>query len=109
MPTRLGIGTITFVATLTFDQARDCVITQVAATHPAPAAEEVALLESAGRGLAEGVPADRDYPPVARSVRDGFAVRSADLPGELRVIGEVRAGESFAGVVSAGEAGGIMT
>jgi molybdopterin molybdotransferase len=109
MPTRLGIGTITFVATLTFDQARECVVTQVAATNPAPAAEEVALLEAAGRVLAEGVAADRDYPPVARSVRDGFAVRSADLPGELRVIGEVRAGESFAGEMQAGEAVEIMT
>ena len=38
--------------------------------------------------LAEGVAADRDYPAVARSVRDGFAVRSIDLPGELAVIGK---------------------
>lgn len=79
------------------------------ATHPAPAQEEVALLEAAGRVLAGAVSADRDYPPVARSVRDGFAVRAADVPGELRVIGEVRAGESFAGEVHAGEAVEIMT
>jgi molybdopterin molybdotransferase len=97
------------VATVTFDQARECVIVQVAASRPAPAAEEVALLEAAGRVLAENVAADRDYPPVARSVRDGFAVRSSDLPGELRVIGEVRAGESFAGEMQAGEAVEIMT
>jgi molybdopterin molybdotransferase len=97
------------VATVTFDQARECVIVQVAASRPAPAAEEVALLEAAGRVLAENVAADRDYPPVARSVRDGFAVRSSDLPGELRVIGEVRAGESFDGEMQAGEAVEIMT
>jgi molybdopterin molybdotransferase len=97
------------VATVTFDQARDCVIAQVTASRATPAVEEVALLEAAGRVLAENVAADRDYPPVARSVRDGFAVRSADLPGELHVIGEVRAGESFAGEMQAGDAVEIMT
>ena len=97
------------VATVTFDQARDCVIAQVSAASPPPASEEVALLEAAGRVLAESVAADRDYPPVARSVRDGFAVRAANLPGELRVIGEVRAGESFGREVGAGEAVEIMT
>jgi molybdopterin molybdotransferase len=97
------------VATVTFDQARESVIGQVAAARPGPAAEEVALLEAAGRVLAESVAADRDYPPVARSVRDGFAVRAANLPGELRVIGEVRAGESFGGEMQAGEAVEIMT
>jgi molybdopterin molybdotransferase len=59
--------------------------------------------------LAEEIPADRDYPPFPRSARDGFAVRAADVPGELRVIGEVRAGEVFQGAVAAGEAVEIMT
>jgi molybdopterin molybdotransferase len=97
------------VATVTFDQARECVIAQVTATHPTPGVEEVALLEAAGRVLGENVAADRDYPPVARSVRDGFAVRAADLPGEMRVIGEVRAGEAFDGEMQPGEAVEIMT
>jgi molybdopterin molybdotransferase len=74
-----------------------------------PDTEEVSLLEAAGRVLAEDVVADRDYPAVVRSVRDGFSVRAANLPGELRVIGEVRAGESFAGEVHDGEAVEIMT
>lgn len=77
--------------------------------RPLPSTEEVALLEAAGRVLAETVSADRDYPPVSRSVRDGFAVRAADLPGELRVIGEVRAGQTFDAEVRAGEALEIMT
>ena len=34
--------------------------------------------------LAVDVSADRDSPAVSRSVRDGYAVRSSDLPGELR-------------------------
>ncbi len=42
-------------------------------------------------------------------MRDGYAVRAADLPGELAVIGEVRAGERFAGVVGPGQAVEIMT
>src|SRR6201999_4334675 len=53
--------------------------------------------------------ADRDSPALARSVRDGYAVRAADLPGELAVIGEVRAGERFAGEVGAGQGVEIMT
>ena len=97
------------VATFTFEQARQCVLERVGESRPAAFIEEVGLLEAAGRVLAEAVAADRDYPAVARSVRDGFAVRAADLPGELRLIGEVRAGESFTGKVQAGEAVEIMT
>lgn len=67
------------------------------------------MLDAAGRVLAEDVSADRDYPPFDRSARDGFAVRAADIPGELRVIGEVRAGAVFEGEVSAGTAVEIMT
>jgi molybdopterin molybdotransferase len=75
----------------------------------APPAESVALEAAAGRVLAELVAADRDYPALARSVRDGYAVRAVDLPGELEVIGEVRAGDSFAGEVGARQAVEIMT
>ncbi len=96
------------MATFTFEQARRCVLERVAQSPPL-ITEEVSLLESAGRVLAESVAADRDYPPMARSVRDGFAVRAADVPGELRVIGEVRAGEKFSGEVGVGDAVEIMT
>jgi molybdopterin molybdotransferase len=71
--------------------------------------ERVPLLAAAGRVLAEAVTADRDYPPVARSIRDGYAVRAAELPGAFRVVGEVRAGTSFAGEVGPGECVEIMT
>jgi molybdopterin molybdotransferase len=91
---------------LTFTEARGCVLRNA---RRGGAAERVRLLEGAGRVLAEAVVADRDYPPFARSVRDGFAVRAPDLPGELRVIGEVRAGEVFSAAVGAGEAVEIMT
>jgi molybdopterin molybdotransferase len=59
--------------------------------------------------LAVDVAADRDSPALDRSARDGYAVRAADLPGELAVIGEVRAGERFVGAVGPGQAVEIMT
>jgi len=91
---------------LTFDEARACVLREAGVSM---GTETVPLIESAGRVLAEDIRADRDYPPFARSARDGFAVRAADLPGELRIIGEVRAGEVFTSAVAAGEAVEIMT
>jgi molybdopterin molybdotransferase len=97
------------VATLTFEQARACVLSKVTEARVPPRIEELGLTEAAGRVLAERVAADRDYPPVARSARDGFAVRASDLPGELLVIGEVRAGETFPGDIEAGQAVEIMT
>ncbi len=74
-----------------------------------PAVEVAALDQAAGLVLAQPARADRDYPPLARSIRDGFAVRAADLPGEVRVIGEVRAGQVFDFEVGPGEAVEIMT
>ncbi len=74
-----------------------------------PVTETVSIEDSPGRVLAEDIAADRDYPPFNRSVRDGFAVRSGDMPGRVRIIGEVRAGERFEGVVQPGEAVEIMT
>src|ERR1700716_1081280 len=107
--TRHGGGYNGLVATFSFNQARDCVLTKVTEAGPTPGIERVGLIAAAGRVLAERVLADRDYPPFARSVRDGFAVRAADLPGELQVMGEVRAGESSTQEVGAGQALEIMT
>jgi len=96
------------VATYSFREARQCVAEQVARARR-PQAETVALEAAAERILAEQVAADRDCPPVARSVRDGFAVRAADLPGSLEIIGEAPAGATFDGVVGPGQAVEIMT
>jgi len=95
--------------TLSFEQARECVLREVSAARPTPATEQVPALEAAGRVLAETVFADRDYPPFPRAARDGFAIRAADVPGDLLVIGEVRAGELYHGSVGVGEAVEIMT
>ena len=94
---------------LKFPEARELVLSRVRAARAIPPIETVDLLRAAGRILAEDVAADRDTPPTARSVRDGFAIRSADVPGEFEVIGESRAGEPFRGIVGARQAVEIMT
>jgi len=95
---------------LTFNEARACVLREVpASVAGAGYVETVALADADRRVLAEVIRADRDYPPFARAVRDGFTVRAPDVPGELRVAGEVRAGETSSARVRAGEAVEIMT
>jgi molybdopterin molybdotransferase len=100
------------VTPLTFLQARETVLGTVRESillASPPAMEEAALAEAAGRVLAEDVAADRDCPPLDRSVRDGYAVRASDVPGKLKVAGEVRAGERHTGRLGPGEAVAIMT
>ena len=92
-----------------FSEARQCVLERVRQGRGTLPVEEVALEAAAGRVLAKPITADRDYPALARSVRDGFAVRASDLPGELKVVGEVRAGGIFEGKVGPGQAVEIMT
>lgn len=55
--------------------------------------EAVPLSEAADRILAQDATADRDFPALDRSVRDGFAVRATDMPGPVPVTGELRAGD----------------
>jgi molybdopterin molybdotransferase len=97
------------VAPLTFAEAREKVLAAVRGAARVPEIEEVTLGASEGRVLAADVAADRDTPALSRSIRDGFAVRAADLPGELAIVGEVRAGERFAGSVGPQQAVEIMT
>lgn len=75
-------------------------------------AEAVALSPVVlGRVLAAGAVAGRDSPPFDKSLRDGYAVRSADCTGnaELRVIEEVPAGALPTKVVGAGECTRLFT
>jgi molybdopterin molybdotransferase len=90
---------------LPVDEARARMLAEVAALP----AEAVAIAESIGRVLAEDVVAVRDQPPFAASAMDGWAVRSADAPGTLRIVGESAAGHGFGGTVEAGEAVRIFT
>ncbi len=102
---------------LSFEQACEAVreycvqIRTVDGGRP-PQTEEVPLLQALGRILAEPVLADRDFPPFPRATRDGYAVRASDLttiPVMLRVVGQVRAGDSYDLPVLPGEAVEIMT
>ena len=65
-----------------------------------------------GRILAESIVADRNYPPFDRSIRDGFAVRAADVTQSgtrLRLVGESRAGVAFSGAVGPGQCVRVLT
>jgi molybdopterin molybdotransferase len=97
------------VSALTFPDARATVVREVLAARTPPVTETVRIENSLGRILAETILADRDYPPFDRAMRDGFAVRSSDVPGRLRIVGEVRAGERFRGALQPGQAIEIMT
>lgn len=70
---------------------------------------DLALSDADQLVLARDVVADRDYPPFDKSQMDGFAVRSGDLPGTLRIVGEIAAGQSAARGLADHEAFAIMT
>lgn len=99
---------------LSFEDARRVVEGQAELVGPC-GTETVDLLAAAGRVLAESISADRDLPPFPRATRDGYAVRSADLPSvpaTLDVIGEIKAGEKperLPSNVGLGQAVSIMT
>jgi molybdopterin molybdotransferase len=93
---------------LRFEQALDEVLTHARLLGAERRVETVELLAGAGRVLGAAVVADRDQPPFDRATRDGYAVRAGER--ELRVVGSVRAGESWLGAaVGEGEAVEIMT
>ncbi len=50
--------------------------------------------EGVGMVLAEPVVLPHDFPPRPRSAYDGYAVRSEDTPGRLRVVGEAPIGRA---------------
>jgi molybdopterin molybdotransferase len=93
------------VKLLAVDDARAAMLAEIA---PTPA-ETVPLAQAIGRVLAEDVAAVRDQPPFAASGMDGWAVRSVDCPGTLKIVGESAAGRGFEGAVGAGEAVRIFT
>ena len=90
---------------LAVDEARARMLAEIAALP----AERVPLARSIGRVLAEDVAALRDQPPFAASAMDGWAVRAADTPGVLKIVGESAAGRGFEGQVGPGEAVRIFT
>jgi molybdopterin molybdotransferase len=76
-------------------------------------AEDVALDDSFRRVLAADIHSPRALPPFDNSAMDGYAVRSADMSGELPAVlsiaGEQPAGMARAGTFAPGECMKIMT
>jgi molybdopterin molybdotransferase len=71
--------------------------------------ERVAIDRCTNRVLAKDLLAARDQPPFRASAMDGYAIRAADTPGRLSVVGESAAGRSYARAVQEGEAVRIST
>jgi molybdopterin molybdotransferase len=90
---------------LAVEDARARMLAEIAPLPP----ERLPLAGAVGRVLAEDVSAVRDQPPFAASAMDGWAVRSRDTPGTLRIIGESAAGRGFAGALGPGETVRIFT
>ena len=71
--------------------------------------EQVLLEAAAGRILADSVASIVDLPPFPSSSMDGYAVRAADVPGTLRIVGRVAAGRPETRLLREGEAIEIST
>jgi len=97
----------------TFDEARRDIVRELGLLiHPSSLKREIAALSgSLGRVLADEIRADRVYPPFDRAIRDGFAVRSADVaPGaKIKLVGELKAGDTPNVTVAPGTCVQIMT
>ncbi|MBI2943923.1 MAG: molybdopterin molybdotransferase MoeA [Candidatus Wallbacteria bacterium] len=97
---------------LTVEEALEIVL-----GHAQPLAPvSLPLRETLGRVLAQDVVASEDLPAWPNSAMDGYAVQAACTPGasrqapvRLEVIGQIGAGQVFAGRVGPGQALKIMT
>jgi molybdopterin molybdotransferase len=72
-------------------------------------AETARLDEALGRTLSEPISARGAQPPFDASAMDGWAVRKADTPGALRIVGESAAGAAYGAALRAGESVRIFT
>lgn len=76
---------------------------------PACAVETLSLRASLGRTLREDIVSHRDQPPFRASAMDGYALRAADTPGVLKLIGEAGAGRALSRALMPGECARIFT
>jgi molybdopterin molybdotransferase len=90
---------------LSREAARAAILERV---QPLPA-EPVPLEEAVGRVLAADAVAAVDLPPFPSSAMDGFALRSADIPGRLPVVARIAAGQPAGRPLGVGEAMAIAT
>jgi molybdopterin molybdotransferase len=90
---------------LSIDEALALVLDHV---RPLPD-EQIAVVDALGRVLAADAVARVDLPPFRSSAMDGYAVRAADTPGSLRVVGQSAAGHPAAATLAARGAVAIST
>jgi len=97
---------------ISVDEALEYVLKHFEPLEP----EEVEILDTLDRVLAEDVYSDMDVPPFDNSAMDGYAVQAADTVGAssetpvlLQVIGDLAAGYTTELVVKPGTAIRIMT
>lgn len=90
---------------LAVDDARARMLAEVSPLR----VETVPLKAAIGRVLAQDVTAARHQPPFDASAMDGWALRSADAPGTLAIIGESAAGHGYEGALQVGQAVRIFT
>jgi molybdopterin molybdotransferase len=81
----------------------------VLARTPVLSGEDVPLSDCPGRVLVEDLVSDVELPAFTASAVDGYAIRSADGGGRLRVAGESAAGRPFEGALPPGAAARILT
>lgn len=96
---------------LSYEQARNKVIEQIAKRKGPRATVSVSVWDALGLVLAQEVKTDREYPPFNRSTRDGYAVHSKETSpgGQLKCVGEIKAGDTVREAVAAGTCWQIMT
>jgi len=90
---------------LSIDAALELVLGHVRPLDPEP----VVTAGASGRVLALDARAAVDLPPFASSAMDGYAVRAADTPGELTVLGQSAAGRPSGDPLAPGSAAVIST
>ncbi len=96
---------------LTFEQARNEVITQLSKNKRPPDTIDLSVWDALGFVLAQNLESDRDCPPFDRSTRDGYAVRAAEAisGAKLRCAGEIKAGDALAESLASQSCIHIMT
>lgn len=96
---------------LSFEDARQLVITQSKNHSGIRPTVYLPISEALGYVLAQEIRTDREYPPFNRSTRDGYAVRAgeATLGASLRCVGEIKAGDTVSAPLDSGACIQIMT
>ncbi len=82
---------------------------RAARAEQSPPSETVQTALALGRVLAHDVISPIQVPEFRRSTVDGYAVRAISTPGVMRVVGEVRMGESGGVTIRSGEAALVHT